>query len=249
MQKNDFFIGWLPMPTHYSRFLAPIVIVLLIAASLAAVSTSFSQQSPGNAEWNEGDEVTLTGQVDAMPYAVLRINDHKLGKKTVFIVEQGKHGAFNRLSAFQGRIVSLKGTLLHRDDRWMLELNDGDQEIVPQSEGTLHFEPPTTTNLGLQTLHGEIIDSKCYLGAMKPGGGKTHKACAILCLKGGIPPMFITRDEHKRETYYLLTAPDGSALHPDCFDYAGDRIEVQGQVERVDDLLILRLNSSSIKRR
>jgi hypothetical protein len=30
-------------------------------------------------------------------------------------------------------------------------------------------------------LTGEIVDSKCFLGVMVPGSGKTHKECASLC--------------------------------------------------------------------
>src|SRR5262249_23080845 len=129
MPKSDFFIGWLPMPAIYSRFLTPIVMMLLIGIAAVAIGTSSFQQPPGNATWNEGDEVTLTGKVDANPYAVLRIRDDQLGIRTVFIVDQGKHGALARLQPYQGQIVSLKGTLLHRDDRWMLELKDGDDAI------------------------------------------------------------------------------------------------------------------------
>jgi hypothetical protein len=159
----------------------------------------------------------------------------------------GKQGASARLAAYQHHSVSLRGTLLHRDERWMLELADGPDAI--QTKPTMQVIPrPATKSLGTQTLRGEVVDSKCYLGAMKPGGGKTHKACAVLCLKGGIPPMFVTRDEQKRETYYLLTSTDGSALTPDCYLFVGDRIEVQGQVEQYGDLKLLRLVAHNIRR-
>lgn len=53
------------------------------------------------------------------------------------------------------------------------------------------------------TLDGELVDSKCYLGTMKPGDGKTHKSCAILCLRGGIPPLFVS----KAAAQYATTLP------------------------------------------
>jgi hypothetical protein len=98
-------------------------------------------------------------------------------------------------------------------------------------------------------LRGEIIDSKCYLGAMKPGGGKIHKACAALCLSGGVPPMFVTRDADNRETYYLLTAPDGGPLASDTFDYVGDAVELTGHLELHGDLHVLKVAAADIRRR
>lgn len=247
MKPDDFFIGWLPTPARYTQFLRPIILAGLFAFLGIGLLVPSNQQSTGTAQWNEGDEVTICGTVDLLPYAVLRVQDEKLGSKTVYIVEMGKQGAQARLSAYQHQSVTLRGTLLHRDERWMLELSDEPDAI--QMKPSLQAIPrPAKQPLGTQTLRGEIVDSKCYLGAMKPGGGKTHKACAVLCLKGGIPPMFVTRNEQKRETYYLLTSTDGSVLSADCYPYVGDRIEVQGQVEHHGDLKLLRLDPRNIRR-
>lgn len=248
MKPDDFFIGWLPIPARYIKFLRPVIVLSLFAFLGLGLLVASSQQSPGTAQWNEGDVVTLAGTVDLLPYSVLRVQDENLGNKTVFVVEIGKQGSHARLAAYQNQTVSLRGTLLHRDERWMLELADEPDAI--QAKSSLQTMPrPAVQSLGTQILRGEIVDSKCYLGAMKPGGGKTHKACAVLCLKGGIPPMFVTRDEQKRENYYLLTSTDGSALSPDCYPYVGDRIEVQGQVEQQGDLKLLRLDAQNIRRR
>lgn len=247
MNSDDFFIGWLPTPAHYTQFLRPIILAGLFAFLGIGLLVPSSQQSTGTAQWNEGDEVTISGSVDLLPYAVLRVQDEKLGNKTVFVVDMGKQGAHARLAAYQNKSVSLRGTLLHRDERWMLELAEEPDTI--QTKPSLQALPrPAAQSLGTQTLRGEIVDSKCYLGAMKPGGGKTHKACAVLCLKGGIPPMFVTRDGQKHETYYLLTSTDESALSPDCYPYVGDRIEVRGQVEQQGDLKLLRLDPHNIRR-
>ena len=99
------------------------------------------------------------------------------------------------------------------------------------------------------TLRGEIIDPKCYLGAMKPGGGKTHKACAMLCLSGGIPPMFVTRDAQRRETFYLLTMVNGSAATETVLPFVGDPVAITGRVEQHGDLLIVRIGSNGVWRR
>ena len=42
--------------------------------------------------------------------------------------------------------------------------------------------------LGSLQIEGEIVDIKCWLGRMKPGDGRTHRACGQFCIQGGIPP-------------------------------------------------------------
>jgi hypothetical protein len=103
--------------------------------------------------------------------------------------------------------------------------------------------------IGVVTLAGEIIDSKCYLGAMKPGGRKTHKGCAILCLSGGVPPMLVTRAGGSREQFYLLVGPDGGPIAHDVLDFVGDPVELTGAVERQGDLQVLRVAPNGIRRR
>jgi hypothetical protein len=102
--------------------------------------------------------------------------------------------------------------------------------------------------VGRVTLQGEVIDPKCYLGAMRPGGGKTHKACAILCISGGIPPMLVTRDAENRETFYLLTTCDGAAANDSVLPFVGDLVEVQGNLLSTGDLLVLQLSPGGIRR-
>jgi hypothetical protein len=98
------------------------------------------------------------------------------------------------------------------------------------------------------TLHGEIIDPKCYLGAMKPGGGKTHKGCAALCLRGGVPPMLVTRTGG-REVYCLLVTAEGGLADEEAIPYVGDAVSIRGRLERDADLLRLAIAPQSIQRR
>ncbi|MEJ2177929.1 MAG: hypothetical protein P8Y12_08270 [Gammaproteobacteria bacterium] len=60
------------------------------------------------------------------------------------------------------------------------------------------------------TLTGEIADSKCFLGVMKPGEGSIHRACAEVRLLGGIRSMLVVRDCNDIRYGYILTLPDGS---------------------------------------
>ena len=152
-----------------------------------------------------------------------------------------------------GQAVRVTGTLLHRGGRWMLELADGDKgmrRLTDEEAGQLPALgwPSAEMIDSHATLQGEIIDPKCYLGAMKPGGGKTHKACAMLCISGGVPPMLVTRDADKQETYYLLTSADGGPANELVLPFVGDPITVSGRLERRGDLLTLHLAPNGIRR-
>jgi hypothetical protein len=148
--------------------------------------------------------------------------------------------------------VRVRGTLLHRDDRWMLELASGDGVIQTirslGSNDEQELRAPTDRSVGSVSLRGEIIDPKCYLGAMKPGGGKTHKACAALCISGGVPPMFVTRDAELHETFYLLVDKDGHAINDPVLPFVGDPVELKGELLFRGDLRVLRIDPQWINR-
>lgn len=91
----------------------------------------------------------------------------------------------------------------------------------------------------VQTLRGEVMDAKCWLGVMRPGQGKTHRACATLCLIGGIPPLFAVKTPGGYAAY-VLTDRDGGPAGPRWSAWAGLPSEVQGFVERRDGLTWLR---------
>jgi hypothetical protein len=171
--------------------------------------------------------------------------------RTILLVEDGKFGAADRVRPFAGRAVRVSGTLLHRDERWMLELAAGADGLQPApdlpGDVVRRLASPVRQPLGPVTLRGEVIDSKCYLGAMKPGGGKTHKACAALCLAGGVPPMFVTRSPDGPETYYLLATATSGPANDAVRDVVGDPAELDGSLEKVEDVLVVRL--ATIRRR
>ena len=100
-------------------------------------------------------------------------------------------------------------------------------------------------SLGEHTLDGQIIDPKCYFGAMKPGEGKVHKACATLCIAGGIPPMFMTTDDAGERVYYLLVNAGGDGIIGDelqaLLPYVADPVAITGDVERWGELMLLRV--------
>ena len=108
--------------------------------------------------------------------------------------------------------------------------------------------PPTVPMIGVkERLRGEIIDPKCFAGAMKPGEGKPHKACAVLCLRGGIPPMFLT----DAGTLHVLVDTNGGALVGSALEeiipYVGDRVEINATPAQVQGFSHLRIESDRVR--
>ncbi len=260
-EHDEFFVGWLPTPRKYARFLRPIVVVLLVAAAATAAILAFLQRDPGRGRWDADDVRTFEGVAFTMPYAMVRVPGERPEDppRTLLLVEEGKFGALPRVAELvQGRpegvAVRVSGTLLHRGGRWMLELADGEKglrRLTAEEEAKLSpLGGPAAEVLGEHvTLRGEVIDPKCYLGAMRPGGGKTHKACAMLCISGGVPPMLVTRDAEKNETFYLLATEEGGAANERVLEFVGDPVEVSGRLERHGDLLLLRIAAGGLRRR
>ena len=101
-------------------------------------------------------------------------------------------------------------------------------------------------SLGEFVLAGEIVDSKCHLGVMKPGEGKTHRACAARCISGGAPPMLWVRDGSGRERRFLLAGRDGRQIGAEILGVVAEPVEVTGEVLSRDDLWILRTEPHEI---
>jgi hypothetical protein len=259
--RDEHFIGWLPTPQTYTRFLRPIIVLLLLSAVGIAGTVAFFQRDPGTGQWDADNVYTFDGIAYTHPYAMIRVPGQKPGDpaRTMLLVEEGKIGAQPRVEqvvqgSTAGRAVRVSGTILQRDDRWMLELAAGEKgmrSLTGEEErklSPLKWPAPQVLDENV-TLKGEIIDPKCYLGAMKPGGGKTHKACAMLCISGGVPPMLVTRDVDKNEMFYLITTAEGGVANEQVLDFVGDPVEVSGRLERHGDLLVLRLTRDRIRRR
>jgi hypothetical protein len=258
---DEFFIGWEPAPRKYAGFLRPIVVALLLIAGGVAATVAYLQRDPGRGHWDTDELRTFDGIVYTRPYAMIRVPGDKPGDppRTMLLVEEGKFGALPRVEGLaqrkaEGVAVRVAGTVLHRDGRWMLELAEeekGMRRLTAEEEAKLPplGWPAPKVLAEHVTLKGEIIDPKCYLGAMKPGGGKTHKACAMLCISGGVPPMLVTRDATRNETFYLLVTETGGVANERVLDFVGDPVEASGRLERHGDLLLLQVAANGVRRR
>ena len=254
-ERDPFYVGYLPLPKAIRRFIVPwLVGNIVLAVGIAAVIAQ-QHREPGDGVWETGHAVAIEGYIVDEPYPLLVAK-----QDTYLLVEQGKTGAQRRIfkelrRADFSQPRKVTGFLIEREGRRILEIDSNHYEpieLLDEVDFRLDTDRTSLTrnsiNLGTHTLRGEIVDPKCYLGVMQPGDGKTHKTCATLCIKGGIPPMLLVRDKAGNTAAYLLTDAEGKAFPESHYEYIADPIEVTGQVLRDGDLLILRADLDSIRR-
>jgi hypothetical protein len=82
---------------------------------------------------------------------------------------------------------------------------------------------------------------------MRPGTGLAHKACANLCVIGGVPPVLVTTSPVAGTTFFLLGDADGNALDEWILDKVAVLVEAEGRVERRGDLHVFKLDTSTVK--
>jgi hypothetical protein len=157
---------------------------------------------------------------------------------------QGKRGVLDRAAPLDGKLVQAKGIILKRGDLDMLQLQGGANGLSgAEGDGAV----PGATPLGRWKLAGEICDGKCLAGAMRPGTGLAHKACANLCLAGGVPPVFVSSQPVEGSQYLLLADADGGPLPDWLYDQTAIFLSIEGDIERRGDLLIFRVDPASIE--
>jgi len=245
---SPFYVGYLPVPSPLARFLrlaVPALGLLVVAVSIAVAR---SQSNPGSAVWSDAKAREFRGTlvVDPYPLLVVPASSEATAPTVYLLVEMGKHGGRPDLRAISGKQVTVSGWLLQRDGRRMIELEPDEKAVRPDAARSAAILE--RRHLGQVTLQGEIVDSKCYLGAMKPGEGKTHKACATLCIRGGMPPMLVTPSAVGGRGYFLLIDSSGAPLSSDFWPLISEPVQVTGKLESLGDLRILRVAPNQIHR-
>lgn len=226
-QGEEMYVGYRALPWAHSRFLRVFVpLALWCMAALAGVMV-WAMRAPGPSVWESGDPREWRGTLRELPYPML-----ETGEGVYFLVELGKRGSQERVAGLDGRSVAVRGWLLEREGRRIIEIAPEDDGVAMEEAALVANRRAPARALGEATLRGEIMDAKCYLGAMRPGDGAGHRACAALCVGGGIPPMLVTRDLAGRAEFHLITGASGEPVNAWAAEWVGQPVEVRG--ERVD---------------
>ena len=250
--NDEFYIGWESKAAPgVARFVRRTVLVFLLIAVLVPVTLAVAQHLIGASVFEWGNYKTVAGVLQAKPYPHLLVprpgaTGDQSPFSTYYLVAPWKFGLKDaEVAPFDGRWVALQGTLIYRENQTLIEVRPGSihaEEHAPVPGGASYV------SLGRQTLVGEIVDSKCFLGVMNPGQLTPHRACAIRCISGGCPPVLVVQPASGPTLYFLLVSAEGKPVNQQVLDLVAEPVEITGEVQRQGDLLILRADPATYKR-
>ena len=81
-----------------------------------------------------------------------------------------------------------------------------------------------------------------------PGRQKTHRACAVRCISGGIPPILRITNTEGEPTHRLLTGTDGTPINKRILEFVAEPVEISGTIQRHGDQLVFLIDPGSIRR-
>ena len=252
-QPDEFYIGWeAKAAAGIGKTVRKAVVVVLTLALLVPVAFAVSQRMIGASVFEWGTHKAFSGILQAQPYPHLLVprpgNADGLPRfSTYYLVAPWKFGLDHEaIASLDGKSVMLKGTLIYRGNQTMIETKP--EWIQAAEKPSATTPPPQSMSLGTQTLIGEIVDSKCVLGVMNPGQLTPHRACAIRCISGGVPPVLLVRQKDGPAIYLSLVSADGKPVNKQILNFVAEPVEITGDVERQGELLILRADPAKYRR-
>ena len=259
-ERDEFYIGWKDQaPPEIGRRVWRTALLLIVLTGLLGILLAWSQRTIGSSvfEWSQIKD--FSGTFKSQPYPHLLVPRPGAGEgrgngptpySSYYLVRPFKFGLDPALSShLDGKAVNLQGTLIYRGGQTMIEVVAGSLQPTNPSGGIpAPVQAASSVRLGQQTLLGEIVDSKCYLGVMNPGALTPHRACAIRCISGGIPPVLLVRRTNGPALYFLLVSRDGRPVNQEVLPLVAEPVKITGEVERQGDLLILRADPASYQR-
>lgn len=250
-EGEPFFIGWGDTPPTDRRFFLRLGLGLTAGAAGLGAGLAAVQRAPGPGDWDPDRVREWRGIVTGAPYAMLLSHELTAGgaPRTALLSCLGKCGVAAQIGALEGQPVVVSGSLIQRGPHAMIAVDEQGPWLRRDDRAAqappLAFAAPEA--LGEVSLSGEILDSKCWFGAMRPSDGKLHKACASLCIRGGIPPAFFARGPAGQAALMVMT--DGGRAHgPDLLALVADPVRLRGRLFRRGDLWMLDAPVSAIQR-
>lgn len=241
---GGFYVGYQPrMPATLARFLRYRIVALMGLGAGLALALALGHQAPVPAMYEYGTVREFSGMIVGGDFPALALDpgpDDAPGPVRL-LAGPGKRGAAALVAHLDGSRVTIGGTVLRRGDQIMLEVHSVTSRPGPAQAPAVHDH-------GDVTLTGEVVDAKCHLGAMNPGQGPTHRACAARCLRGGLPALLATRDADGRERAVLLTGPGGRSLHADLVQYVAARVSLRGRHRQVGTMETLEADPTTVRR-
>ncbi len=246
---DEFFVGYLPMSSSAARFSLAFGMVMITTMLLLGTVFAAFQRTPGESLHAAAYGTSHTGLLLASPYPHLRTLQADGTIATLLFTGWVKSNVDLPADKI-GQVVVATGNVYERAGLQMLEGAGGFDAADAMAAGDLErLQSVPSEDLGVVTLHGEIVDSKCYAGRMRPGVGHGHRACAQLCILGGIPPVLVTTGADGRDTHYVLASTTDGRINDAVAPFAAEPVDVRGRLERRGDLRVLHIDPAEIRRR
>lgn len=249
--NDEFYIGWEKKAAPgISRAMRKMVVGLLTLALGVPLILAICQRMIKTSVFEWGNLKTISGILQTQPYPHLLVPrpGNAVGNtaiSTYYLVAPWKFGLDAKaIAPLDGKSVAIKATLIYRDNQTVIETRPG--WIV--TNGPPRMESAPFVALGKQTLIGEIVDSKCFLGVMNPGQLTPHRACAIRCISGGVPPILLVQRKDGPPIYLLLVSVEGKPVNQEVLDMVAEPVEITGEVDKQGDLLVLRADPRMYRR-
>ena len=222
-------------------------VALLIASGFIV-----NQKHIANGTFDYDNLKVVEGQLVRYPFPAIRVlaGNDKMGHpliKTYPLVNDSKFGAdglvdsVRKLYNTDQFITQIKGAIINRDGTTAMELSNGFQSIKILSKLN-NLPKARLVSVVDTTMFGEIIDPKCYLGAMNPGEGKPHRACAILCIRGGIMPMLTFKSKNGEHLYAVLQGEKGEAINEQITKFVAEPVSISGKLFKYDNWYVFNTN-------
>jgi hypothetical protein len=262
MNKNEFYIGWMPAaPEGFAKHVRKVVIGLIVLVIAAGIILSLQQRKFSNSSFEFGQLTEVKGIYQQFPVPSIKVITERdvfghVSYITMPLAGYGKFGAEGVITELEKekkitldkKEVTLKGTLLYSDGKTLLQIDKNDDPLIKVSEADTKNISPAIKELGTVQLTGEVLDPKCYFGVMKPGHGKPHRDCAIRCIAGGMSPVFWVQNEKGEANYYLILDENGKKMNAELKDHIAEPVSLTAKAVQYDDWIILYTNKGSIKR-
>ncbi|MDH4384335.1 MAG: hypothetical protein QE280_02710 [Caulobacter sp.] len=225
--RGRMFIGWSPPDSGTRRGLLLAGLGMAGAGTAAAFAAGPLGFMPGSGRWDPTAVRTWTGQLIVDPYPTL-IWRNKAGEdQTALLGCPDKCGVRAEVERFANQSVTVRGSLIERSG---LKMIAGTLEPGWISRGQAPaVAPPKALPLGAVELQGELMDAKCWLGAMRPGEGLTHRSCAILCVRMGLPLLFVAGPPGGRRRAFVAVDERGKPFDEAILPFVADPVRLSGQ--------------------
>jgi hypothetical protein len=252
-QDDTFFIGWSnDISAGLRRFLTLAAACVVVGLSALSVLLALSITDPArslfgaNAVPDIPQDVTLTGVLSSEPYPfLLTVADaSRPAGHGVLLSGDGKRAAALDRAVLGGQLVEVKGLLLKRGALDMMVLSESPRLLQDPRPAA----PAAPVAMGRWRVVGEICDGKCGAGIMSPGTGIAHKACASLCLIGGVPPVLVITHPLEGHQFLMIADSQGRALDGSVLRFVGMRVEIEGEVERRGDVVLIKVETGKLRR-